>query len=41
MIGARIDTINFLNYFGLFVSYNVLQKSLKNITSASKVLIKQ
>ena len=38
--GARIDTITLLNYFDLFVSYNVFQKSLKNITSISKALIK-
>lgn len=39
--GARINTITLLNHFGLSVSYDVLQKSLKNITSASKALIKQ
>lgn len=39
--GIRIDAITLLNHFGLSVSYDVLQKSLKNITSANKALIKQ
>lgn len=38
---AKIDAITLLNHFGLFVSYDVLQKSFKNITFASKALIKQ
>lgn len=39
--GARVDAITFLNLFGLLVSYNVLQKQLKNTTFASQTLIKQ
>lgn len=38
--GAKVDAITFLNYFGLLVFYNVLQKQLKNTNFASQALIK-
>lgn len=39
--GIRVDAITLLNHFGFSVSYNVLQKQLKNTTFASQALIKQ
>ena len=33
LASAKIDTITSLNYLGLFVLYDVLQKKLKAITS--------
>lgn len=38
---ARVDALMLLNRLGLSVSYNVLQKSLRNITQASQVWIKE
>ena len=39
--GARTDAITLLNHFGLSVSYDVLQRKLRDITSMSKNWIKQ
>lgn len=39
--GARVDAITLLNRLGLSVSYDVLQKSLRNITLASQAWIKE
>ena len=39
--GARVDAITLLNHLGLCVSYDVLQKKLRNITASSMSWIKQ
>ena len=39
--GAKVDAITFLNHLGLSVSYNVLLKKLRNITSSSAAFIKE
>lgn len=39
--GARVDAITLLNRLGLTVSYNVLQKRLKNIAVDSACMIKK
>lgn len=39
--GAKVDAIILLNHLGISVSYNVLQKKLKEIISLSMILIKK
>lgn len=39
--GARIDTIIFLNHLGISVSYSVLMRKLRNITSSCIAFIKE
>lgn len=38
--GARIDAITLLNHLGIFVSYDILQKKLKAVTSLGMVWIR-
>lgn len=38
--GARVDASTFLNYLNLFVSYDILQKKLKDITISNIAWIK-
>ena len=40
-VGAKVDAITLLNYLGLMISYNVLLKKLRNITSSSAAYIKE
>lgn len=39
--GARVDAITLLNHLGLFVSYNVLLKTLRDIKTSSAAFIKE
>lgn len=39
--GIQVDAITLLNYLGLFVSHNVLLKTLRNIKVSSAALIKE
>lgn len=38
---ACVDALTLLNHLGLLVSYDILQKSIRNITQASQVWIKE
>lgn len=40
LVGARVDAITFFNHLGLSVSYDVLQKQLKKVTTLSISWIK-
>lgn len=39
--GAKVDAITLLNHLGLFVSYNVLFRKLRGITTSSAAFIKE